>query len=105
MIKILNIIISMSFISFFEAFSAETEPYVRNKNCERMASIINSHEVAWNNLYHEKLEELAKGSKFSLEEAYKINDKIYELEEKLLIKVSLYKDLCIESKIPAVDLP
>ncbi len=55
MIKILNIIISMSFISFFEAFSAETESYVRNNNCERMASIINNHEVSWNNLYHEKL--------------------------------------------------
>tara|TARA_A100001035_G_C27569540_1_gene402472 strand:+ start:291 stop:569 length:279 start_codon:yes stop_codon:yes gene_type:complete len=90
---------------FFEAVYAETDSYVRNKNCERLAGVINSHEVTWNNLYHEKSEELAKGTKISFEEVYKINDKIYDLEEKLLIKVNLYKDLCIKSKIPTIDLP
>ncbi len=105
MIKIQSILILIPFMIFFEAVYAETDSYVRNKNCERLASVINSHEVTWNNLYHEKSEELAKGTKISFEKVYKINDKIYDLEEKLLIKVNLYKDLCIKSKIPTIDLP
>ena len=105
MIKIQTILILIPFMILFEVVNAETDSYVRNKNCERLASVINSHEVTWNNLYHEKSEELAKGTKISFEEVYKINDKIYDLEEKLLIKVNLYKDLCIESKIPTIDLP
>jgi len=105
MTKIPYIFIIIPFIIFPEAFAAKSESYVRTNNCERMASIINSHEVGWNILYHSKLEEFSKGSKISLEEVKEINNKIYDLEKKLQIKTSLYNDLCIDSKIPIKELP
>ena len=75
--------------------------YIRDNNCKYMLEIIHNFEIEWNNLrleMKENLKEAAKSLNFdSVDETVEKRD---EVEKILVRKTTLYRNLCIDNKIP-----
>ena len=75
--------------------------YVRDNNCKYMLEIIHNFEIKWMNLrveMKENLKEAAKSLNFdSVDETVEKRD---EVEKILVRKTTLYRNLCIDNKIP-----